>query len=156
MNDMGKSSRGDGRRDATPNHLSHHSYSRGDKMGMARDDAAANVRGKGKKLPEGQHVHRIPEGEITQIPHNPPTKEELEAFIVAHVEYMTTLIQKWLKDASVLLGDCDKQTATETMHTITERLAASLRHHDLCFLYNNVERPLSPFNPALRTQTSYG
>lgn len=59
---------------------------------------------------------------ITQIPHNPPTKEELEAFIETHSDYMTNLLKAWLLGTRSLLRDCDPQTQFKTMKLIVDSI----------------------------------
>jgi len=66
--------------------------------------------------------------EITQIPHNPPTKEERVAFIETHVNYMSALVNKWLLKTGELLQDCDVPTRNRTMDRIVKELKQRIHY----------------------------
>ena len=66
--------------------------------------------------------------EITQIPHNPPTEEELNAFIGCHVSSMSQYVNEWLMKANDLLKDCDVFTRRKTMDRLVKQLKQRIHY----------------------------
>ena len=65
---------------------------------------------------------------ITQIPHNPPTKEELDAFVETHVNYMSTWVNEWLLKSGDLLQDCDVVMRRKTMDRLVKELKQRIHY----------------------------
>jgi hypothetical protein len=66
--------------------------------------------------------------EITQIPHDPPTKEELCAFIDTHVAYMSKMVNKWLLQSGDMLKDCDVYTRRKIMDSLVFQLKKRIHY----------------------------
>lgn len=66
--------------------------------------------------------------EITQIPHNPPTKEEICAFVDTNVAYMSEIVNKWLLQLGDMLKDCDVYTRRKIMDCLVSELKKRIHY----------------------------